>query len=70
MVQHGRYRHYKGQEYEVPGVARHSETEEEYVVYRACYGDRELWIRPTAMFMEIVMVDGRPCPRFQFLAVL
>jgi hypothetical protein len=52
----------------VLGVACHSETEEEYVVYRALYGDRGLWIRPTAMFLETVIVDGRPCPRFQFLA--
>ena len=49
MVQPGRYRHYKGREYEVLGVARHSETEEEYVVYRARYGDRGLWISPTAI---------------------
>jgi len=69
MVQPGRYRHYKGYKYEVLGVTRHSETEEEYVVYRACYGDRGLWIRPMAMFLEIVIVDGHSCPRFQFLAV-
>jgi hypothetical protein len=69
MVQPGRYRHYKGQEYEVLGAARHSETEEEYVVYRALYGDRELWIRPTAMFLETVIIGGHPCPRFQLLAV-
>lgn len=67
MVQPGRYRHYKDREYEVLGVARHSETEEEYVVYRALYGDGGLWIRPTAMFLETVLKDGRPCPRFQFL---
>jgi hypothetical protein len=70
MVQPGRYRHYKGQEYEVLGLARHSETEEEYVVYRALYGGRGLWIRPVVMFLETVIVDGRPCPRFQFLAVM
>ncbi len=69
MVQPGRYRHYKGQEYEVLGVARHSETEEEYVIYRALYGARELWIRPAAMFLEPVIVDGHSCPRFQFLSV-
>ena len=69
MLQPGRYRHYKGQEYEVLGVARHSETEEEYVVYRALYGEHGLWIRPTAMFLEAVLVDGHPCPRFQFLAL-
>jgi len=69
MVQPGRYRHYKGHEYEVLGMARHSETEEAYVVYRALYGDCGLWIRPMAMFLETVLVDGRACPRFQFLAV-
>ena len=69
MVQSGRYRHYKGHEYEVLGMARHSETEEEYVVYRALYGDGGLWIRPMAMFLESVLVDGHACPRFQFLAV-
>ena len=67
MVQPGRYRHYKGHEYEVLGVARHSETEEEYVVYRALYGDGGLWVRPTEMFLEAVFIDGRPCPRFRFL---
>jgi hypothetical protein len=64
MVQPGRYRHYKGHEYEVLGVARHSETEEEYVVYRALYGDRGLWIRPTTMFEELIVVEGRHVPRF------
>jgi hypothetical protein len=65
MVQPGRYRHYKGHEYEVLGVARHSETEEEYVVYRALYGDRGLWIRPKAMFEELVVIEGRNVPRFE-----
>ena len=69
MVQPGRYRHYKGHEYAVLGVARHSETEEEYVVYRALYGDGRLWIRPAAMFLETVLVEGHPCPRFHFLAL-
>ena len=68
MVQTGSYRHYKkGHEYEVLGVARHSETEEEFVVYRALYGERGLWIRPKTMFLETVIVDGRSCPRFQRL---
>lgn len=66
-MQTGRYRHYKGNEYTVLGVARHSETEEEYVVYRQEYGSRELWIRPRAMFEETVHVDGRDIPRFKFL---
>jgi hypothetical protein len=63
----GRYRHYKGQEYEVLGVARHSETEEEFVVYRALYGDYGLWIRPAVRFVETVDVAGQPCRRFQYL---
>ena len=50
----GRYRHYKGQEYQVIGVARHSETLAPLVVYRALYGDRGLWVRPAAMFNEMV----------------
>ena len=60
----GRYRHYKGNLYDVIGVARHSETEEELVVYTALYGDRGLWVRPLAMFRESVSVDGRTVPRF------
>ena len=66
-VQLGRYRHYKGQEYTVLGVARHSETEEELVVYRQEYGDRSLWVRPQAMFLETVEVAGQTVPRFQYL---
>lgn len=68
MIQPGRYRHYKGHDYQVLGVARHSETEEEFVVYRALYGEYGLWIRPAAMFQETVLVQGTPCPRFQFVA--
>ena len=64
MIQPGRYRHYKGQDYEVLGTATHSETEEEFVVYRALYGERGLWIRPTAMFLEMVEVEGRRVARF------
>ena len=64
-IQPGRYRHYKGNEYTVLGVARHSETLEELVVYRQEYGDRGLWIRPAAMFAETVEVDGKSEPRFQ-----
>ena len=63
-VKPGRYRHYKGKYYEVIGVARHSETEEELVVYRCLYGDFGLWVRPLAMFTETVTVDGRKLPRF------
>jgi hypothetical protein len=68
MIQLGRYRHYKGNDYEVIGVAKHSETEEEVVVYRALYGERGLWVRPLVMFLETVVVEGRPQPRFQFVA--
>lgn len=60
----GRYRHYKGLDYEVIGVARHSETLEELVVYRALYGEHGLWVRPAAMFAESVLVGGVPVPRF------
>lgn len=64
----GRYRHYKGGEYEVIDVARHSETEELMVVYRPLYGERELWVRPLAMFVESVEIDGETMPRFQLMA--
>ncbi len=64
-IQTGRYRHYKGKEYEVIGIARHSETEEELVVYRTLYGNFDLWVRPKEMFMETVLIDGVEVPRFQ-----
>ncbi len=67
MIESGRYRHYKGKDYEVIGVARHSETEELFVVYRALYGERGLWVRPAAMFLDTVVVDGLSRPRFQRL---
>lgn len=60
----GIYRHYKDQLYEVIGIARHSETEEEHVVYRPMYGARELWIRPLTMFTETIEVDGKQMQRF------
>jgi hypothetical protein len=60
----GRYRHYKGPEYEVLHEARHSETEEALVVYRALYGERGVWVRPKAMWLQTVTVDGREVPRF------
>lgn len=66
-VRLGRYRHYKGKEYRVVGVARHSETEEELVIYRTLYGDRGLWARPRAMFLETVEVDGKTVPRFTWI---
>ena len=61
----GRYRHYKGGEYEVIGVARHSESTEPMVVYRPLYDDSGWWVRPHAMFFEDVNIHGRRQPRFQ-----
>jgi len=66
-VHPGRYRHYKGNEYEVIGIARHSENEEEMVVYRKLYGDSSLWVRPLSMFQENVLLDGRQMPRFEWI---
>ena len=60
----GLYRHYKGKQYEVIGTATHSETGERVVVYRPCYGERALWIRPLAMFCEMVETPGGKVPRF------
>lgn len=66
-MQNGKYQHYKGNYYNVMGVAKHSETEEEYVVYQALYGNGGLWIRPKEMFLENVTVDGKEVPRFIFI---
>lgn len=63
-VKPGRYRHYKGQFYQVIDVARHSETEELLVVYRCLYGERSLWVRPLEMFLATVEVNGTRVPRF------
>ncbi|ODC05116.1 hypothetical protein BFW38_01645 [Terasakiispira papahanaumokuakeensis] len=65
----GRYRHYKGAEYQVLGLARHSETEEWLVLYRPCYGDQGYWVRPYAMFVEHVMhpETGLQVPRFALI---
>ena len=60
----GRYRHYKGGEYEVIGTARHSESDELLVVYRCLYDNDSLWVRPLAMFGETVTVAGKELPRF------
>ena len=65
-VKLGRYRHFKGMEYEVIGVAKHSETLEELVVYRALYGDGGIWVRPAAMWTEPVDRDGYHGPRFAY----
>ena len=66
-VKLGKYRHFKGMEYEVVGVAKHSETLAPMVVYRALYGDGELWVRPLEMWNEIVTRDGVSTPRFTYI---
>lgn len=66
-VRPGKYRHFKGAEYEVIGTARHSETEETLVVYRTLYGDFDLWVRPISMFTDTKLVDGNEVPRFTYI---
>lgn len=66
-MQTGIYRHYKGRDYEVLGTARHSETEELFVIYRPCYGEGALWIRPKSMFEESVTIEGEKQPRFALI---
>ena len=66
-IRPGLYRHYKGGDYAVYGVATHSETEESMVVYRPLYGERALWVRPLAVFEELVERDGETMPRFEFV---
>ena len=68
-MQLGKYRHFKGKNYEVLGVAKHSETLEEFVVYRALYENpiSKLWIRPLKMFQEVIMRDGKKVKRFTYL---
>lgn len=68
----GRYEHYKGKQYEVIGIARHSETSEELVIYKALYDSEEfgknaLWARPKSMFLETINVDGKEISRFRFI---
>ncbi len=65
----GIYQHYKGPKYQVYGVASHSETTEQLVVYRCLYGNFDLWVRPLAMFTETVEVNGEVRPRFQWIGV-
>ena len=67
LVIGGIYRHYKGNEYKVEGVAKHSETLEEMVVYRALYGEGGLWVRPKEMFLESVEKDGKQFFRFEYI---
>ena len=66
-IQIGKYRHFKGNEYRVLGMARHSETLEEMVVYQQLYGEEGVWVRPLGMFLETVEVDGKIIPRFRYI---
>ena len=66
-IKPGKYRHFKGNEYEVLGIARHSETLEPMVVYKALYGDGELWVRPASMWNEIIEKDGKTFKRFEYV---
>jgi len=67
MIKLGKYRHYKGNEYEVIGAARHSETLEDLVVYKALYSNYDLWVRPLNMFLEEVEVNGKKVKRFEYI---
>ena len=67
MIKTGKYRHCKGNEYEVLYVAKHSETLEETVVYRALYGDGSVWVRPAAMWEEEIERDGKKLKRFEYI---
>lgn len=69
-IRPGRWRHFKGNEYQVIGVAQHSETLEPLVVYRALYGDGGLWVRPAAMWLETVERDGQTVPRFTYIGAV
>ena len=66
-VKKGKYRHFKGNEYEVIGFAKHSETCEEMVIYRALYGDGQVWVRPVSMWNESVEYNGKTCLRFTYI---
>lgn len=63
----GRYRHFKGNEYEVIAIAKHSETTEDYVVYKALYGDGGIWVRPASMWNETIERDGITYKRFTYM---
>ncbi len=63
----GKYRHFKGNEYEVLGIARHSETLAPMVIYKALYGEGELWVRPAEMWNETITRDGKAFKRFEYI---
>lgn len=67
LVIGGKYQHYKGNYYKVIGVAKHSETLKELVIYQALYGDNELWARPKEMFLDKVSVEGIEKDRFKYI---
>jgi len=69
MIKLGKYKHFKGKEYEVICVAKHSETLEEVVVYKALYGKGQISVRPIKMFMEKVEIDGKKIPRFKYIKI-
>lgn len=66
-IKPGRYRHFKGNEYQVVGVAKHSETLEEMVVYIPLYGEGGLWVRPASMFDQTIELDGKKVKRFTYV---
>lgn len=68
LLKLGKYQHYKGNFYQVEGIATHSETEEKMVIYRPLYGDQALWVRPLDMFIEEVNINGEVKPRFAFIS--
>jgi cyclomaltodextrinase len=68
MLKLGKYRHYKGKEYEMIGVGKHSETLEEMVIYRALYDDHDLWVRPLKMFIEKIEVNKKKIQRFEYIS--
>lgn len=67
LIRAGKYQHYKGGFYKAIGVAKHSETQEEMVVYKSLDSEHQLWVRPLEMFQEILKIDEKPIPRFKYL---
>jgi cyclomaltodextrinase len=67
MVASGIYHHFKGKDYKVIMIAKHSETLEDYVVYQALYGEKGIWVRPMTMFEEVIEVDGNRIKRFEYI---